>query len=125
MVQVDGVGDLLALRQRDHLLALFDLVGDGLLAEYGDARLQQLHGGREVVAAVLLAFGAHAARIQLDAARQHLLDAVERPAAELRRAGVRLLLDDVAARDDFTFRVVLVAAGVYAPDIANADDADF
>ena len=124
VVEVDRVRQVLRRGQLDHLAALVDAVGDGLLAQHRDACFEQLHGRSEVVAAVLLSLGADAAGGQLDAAGQHVGDGIERPRAvrvgKLRGA----LLVDVADRDHVAPGMLGVCLRVAGTDAARADDAD-
>ncbi|OQB36988.1 MAG: hypothetical protein BWY06_02601 [Candidatus Latescibacteria bacterium ADurb.Bin168] len=78
-----------------------------------------------MVATVFFACGAHTARIELDPAVEHFLDAVKRAGVVILRGFVRAFLDDVAHGNDFRQRVVHVDARVGVADTAHADDTDF
>ena len=124
VVEVDAVGQAHLAGQPHQAAGLGDLVGDRLLPQHRDPRLQQLHRRRVVVAAVLHPRRGDAGGVDGEAAVEHAADAVERlrPVGRGRRVGP--LLADVAHGHHLGVGVGLVAPGVVVADAAHPHDGD-
>jgi hypothetical protein len=122
VVQIDPVAQVLLFGKSDHLLGQLHIVRDRFLAEDRDTGGEDLHGRRVVIAAVLDTRRADTDGIDLDPARQHILDRVEAGAAVLFRCLVRFVRDNVTDRDYLAVVALLVDASVDVTDATESNN---